>query len=227
MYYIIYKIINNVNSKSYIGKHQTVNINDNYFGSGKLLKKAIKKYGKKAFTKQILFIYETETEMNKKEKDLVSKNYISRKDIYNIGIGGEGGPHFKGRKHSEETKKKISIKSKERPPINAETRQKISISNKNRIVSDITRKKISQARKGQHNTPDTEFKKGKKPIIYKRTKEIRDNLSIIMKEKYSKIYSKLIWVKNLKKGNCLRINEELLQDYINKGYVRGRILKNK
>ena len=41
IFYGIYKITNLVNGKMYIGKHQTDNIDDNYFGSGKILKYAL------------------------------------------------------------------------------------------------------------------------------------------------------------------------------------------
>lgn len=44
MYYLIYKITNNVNNKIYIGKHQTENKDDDYMGSGKIIKRAIEEY---------------------------------------------------------------------------------------------------------------------------------------------------------------------------------------
>jgi bisphosphoglycerate-dependent phosphoglycerate mutase len=99
MLYTIYQITNELNGKIYIGKHQTTNLNDRYYGSGKFIRSAMKKYGKENFTKEILFVFDTEEEMNTKEKELITEEFVSRKDTYNAGIGGEGGPHFKGKKH--------------------------------------------------------------------------------------------------------------------------------
>ena len=47
----IYKITNNINGKEYIGyKTKTVNESKNYYGSGIIIKHAIKKYGKDNFS---------------------------------------------------------------------------------------------------------------------------------------------------------------------------------
>ena len=105
MYYTIYQTINKINGKVYIGKHQTSNPNDSYIGSGILLKEAIKKYGKHNFEKKILFVFDNEEEMNLKEKEIITEEFISREDVYNIGVGGEGGPHFSGKSHSPKQRK--------------------------------------------------------------------------------------------------------------------------
>ncbi len=114
MHYTIYKTTCLKNSKFYIGKHQTKNLDDGYLGSGKLLKHAIKKYGIENFKKEILETFSTEAEMNAAEKRLV----IICDQSYNLCEGGHGGfgfinqngSSFKGRKHSKETKTRIASK---------------------------------------------------------------------------------------------------------------------
>jgi hypothetical protein len=90
MFYTVYKVTNKINNKYYIGKHQTKNLNDDYMGSGKLIKRAIKKYGIENFIKEILFVFDNEKEMNDKEKELVLLNEMS----YNLCYGGKGGFGF-------------------------------------------------------------------------------------------------------------------------------------
>ncbi len=87
MFYTIYKITNKLNGKSYIGKHQTKELDDGYMGSGKLIRRAIQKHGVENFHKEILHVFETEVEMNEAEKSLVVLNENS----YNLCPGGQGG----------------------------------------------------------------------------------------------------------------------------------------
>ncbi len=89
-HYVIYQVTNLLNGKIYIGKHETFDIDDDYMGSGKLVKRAIEKYGIENFKKEILFDFETEEEMNLKEKEIVNEEFLSRDDVYNLMTGGVG-----------------------------------------------------------------------------------------------------------------------------------------
>lgn len=119
MHYYLYEIKNLLNDKIYVGVHQTDNLEDGYMGSGKLLKKAIEKYGLNNFKKTVLETFSSQEEMLKREREVVDEKFLLREDVYNLKLGGEGGfdwinssdiPKMRGKKHSEETKKAISEK---------------------------------------------------------------------------------------------------------------------
>ena len=90
-FYIIYKTTNLVNGKIYIGKHVTDNIDDGYLGSGSILRRAISKYGVENFQRQVLHVFDTEEEMNAKERELVTEDFVLQESNYNLNVGGTGG----------------------------------------------------------------------------------------------------------------------------------------
>lgn len=117
----VYKTINQVNGKEYIGVHCTNDIDDGYLGSGKILKKAIEKYGVDNFKREIIENFDTREEAFDLEYKLVDKEYTLRDDTYNLVLGGNINPisygknnPFYGRSHSEDTKTKISKANKNR-----------------------------------------------------------------------------------------------------------------
>lgn len=103
---IIYKTINKINDKFYIGK-DTKN-DPNYFGSGILLNRAIKKYGKHNFEKQILEHCVSPEHLEERERYWIQETK-AQEIGYNIADGGWG-----GKTYSEETKKRISTLFKNR-----------------------------------------------------------------------------------------------------------------
>lgn len=90
----IYRIINGINGKTYIGQH-TVRKNrtitsDTYWGSGSILQSAYKKYGRENFVKEILISgYFSQQEINALEIEYIKKERSIGKAEYNISEGGD------------------------------------------------------------------------------------------------------------------------------------------
>ena len=101
MFYMIYQITNNINNKIYIGVHKTENLDDGYMGSGLNILRALDKYGKDNFTKEILELCPSEEAMYEREAEIVNYEFILREDTYNLATGGFGGWKYdkKGENH--------------------------------------------------------------------------------------------------------------------------------
>ena len=146
----IYCITNLLNGKTYFGQRllqegRTFE-SDLYYGSGKLIKAAQKKYGLEHFKKECILIGDfTKEEINRFERCIIACQRICGKAEYNLANGGDGGDlskfidyskinnkegyrkrkeagtqahwkkhdTFRGKHHSEETKKKMSDANKE------------------------------------------------------------------------------------------------------------------
>lgn len=110
---LIYKTINKINGKIYVGQ-TTKGEEVDYIGSGNILKHAIKKYGRENFKREIICKCRSIKRLNEMEKYWIKKLKSQDKKIgYNITAGGEFNPHGKynghyGNARSKETIKKIS-----------------------------------------------------------------------------------------------------------------------
>lgn len=85
----IYKTTNLINHKIYIGQHKCSYFDTKYYGSGKLLKKAINKYGISNFNCLLLEECFSEEELNEKEMYYIALYKSTQPDIgYNLSDGG-------------------------------------------------------------------------------------------------------------------------------------------
>lgn len=127
-HYLVYKTTCLINGKIYIGQHQTYDPNDNYLGSGTTLKEDIEKFGRENFKREILFDFDTFTDMDNKERELVTEEFINREDTYNLMVGGQNEGWY------------CSIFSLNRNNPNIENIRKGSIKHHDRLSSDLAYK---------------------------------------------------------------------------------------
>ena len=163
MYHYVYKTINPINKKFYIGKHSTNSLQDNYQGSGIWIKKA-KKSNTHLIT-GIISYCKTEKQAYKLEETLVTK-CIKNSLNMNFKYGGLGNRSedqlgsnntFYGKTHTKESKKKMGRNvSGSKNPMYGKTHTKEAIENIKKKISILHtgvpkteehKKKMSLARK--------------------------------------------------------------------------------
>ena len=155
---IVYKTTNLINGMIYVGKDS--NDNPNYLGSGLHLKRAIKKYGRENFAKDILEVCDL-SNINEREIYWIAKlNARDRKIGYNICIGGEG--LGSGVNHPSYGKPGRCMKGELNPlfgkSVSKETKQRISLSLLGKQLSEEHRFKCGKHRIGKKQTEETKRK---------------------------------------------------------------------
>jgi len=155
---IIYKTTNLANGMIYVGKDK--HNNPNYIGSGKILKRAIKKNGKGNFKKEILE-HVTDENWHERERYWIKKLDSRNRDIgYNILEGGRGGASsgeqngMYGKTHSPETMKIIKAKAS---AWSQKNKHKCAF-NKGRKFPQSVRDNMSKARMGSKNPASKRIK---------------------------------------------------------------------
>lgn len=199
MYGYIYKTTNLKNTKIYIGKHKSNSFDFNYYGSGKIIRRAFKKYGKDSFKVELLEECESLEELNTRERywiDILDSR--NPKIGYNLQFGGTGGWEYvntyqKGENHpffskhlTDLHKQKISQNhmdvSKENNPFYGKTH------------SEEIKKRISEKAKGRKHSEEA-----KRKISEKLSGQTRSNIA---KKHYSES-TKLAWQnKEYRKKHC-------------------------
>lgn len=202
MFYTVYKITNMANGKIYVGVHQTDDLDDEYMGSGKLIKRAIEKYGIENFEKEYIQIFDNPEDMFEMESTLVNTSFVMREDTYNMKEGGLGG----------DTSKHINYDSDDR-------RQKIGEGVRRKFQEDehYRMKRIEQCSKnlcsfeGKQHTDETKRKIGEA----NSTKQSGSGNS-----QYG-----TCWIHSLVEQRSIRIKRDELDEYLAAGWTKGRKIK--
>ena len=171
LYNYVYKTTNLVNNKIYIGVHGTNKINDGYLGSGKIFLKALKKYKKDNFKKDILKFFVNIESALEYEKVLVTEEFVNDDNNYNLQTGGLSNIHF-----SQETKNKMSKLRKQ-------------------LFLDEPIRRLILSKQKKELWKDEEYRERmekmcKDPIIRKKR---RDNINAYIKNNYEEFHNRVVY----------------------------------
>lgn len=223
-FHFVYKTENMINGKIYIGVHSSNNPNDNYLGSGKLITKAIRKYGRNNFRRRILEFFSTREEAFAKEAEIVTKEFCLCEDNYNIDTGGRG--NNKTFLTPEELKNKISntLKGRKIPrdiveKVRQNTLGRIGINNG--TINQRVKKEVLQEYLDRGWVEGTLYKMRDdlKAKISKANKGVKK--SDEFRENVGKRKRKSTMINNGIENKMVK--GELLEQYLSEGWVRGII----
>jgi hypothetical protein len=126
MFYYTYKIIllkGSLAGHYYLGQHSTNRLDDNYTGSGRIIRDYFKKYGKiehQTYIKETIAFYNSQEELNNAEYVLIGDKYNTDDMCINLRAGGNQ------QGVSEITRKKMSQWERPHWTLNEEQKQHIS-----------------------------------------------------------------------------------------------------
>ena len=209
----VYKITNTINNKAYIGIsiHEPENrrIREHLSGRGnRIIANAVKKYGKDAFTYEVLEENVFDEFLRDLEVAYIANFNTVAPHGYNLDSGGDKHKKLsdetrrklseahKGKKLSEEHRRKLSEahKSRKRKPHSAETRRKIGEAHKGKKRpqrSEEYRRKMSEAHRGKKFSDETRRKISEANNGKKRSEETRRKMSEAHRgEKNANIFGK-------------------------------------
>lgn len=178
----VYITTNKIDGKQYIGSHSANDINDGYLGSGKYIKRAIKKYGKDNFERLILKEFHDINEAYIYEGICINEYNTLFPSGYNISP--KGGHKIPGGV-SDKTKRKISKSQKGKTNIGKIpwNKGKSIIESYGEEKAKEIRKKIRDANIGLKQSIETIEKRRKKHIGRKNTEETKRKMSLASRGK--------------------------------------------
>ena len=155
MFGYIYKTTNLINGKIYVGQHIAESFDVYYKGSGQMLKRAFKKYGKENFKCELLVEANSKEELDNLEQYWIEQ--LNTRDTtigYNIVAGGGG---TVGYQHTTEAKKAMSL-AKKGKPLTDSWKKAIGRASKGHKMSEAQKEKLRAINLGRKHSEETKQK---------------------------------------------------------------------
>lgn len=223
MYYFIYKTTNKINGKYYIGMHKTDNLEDGYLGSGTHFKRALEKYGRENFEREILEYCNSDEEMHLVEARYITEEVVNDKNSYNLKLGGDGGwdyinSHHLGAKNTKKASARFLELLKNDEEFYKFWHEKLAKA-----------KNTESFKQNMSNSLKERWKNYGHPWTGRRHKEntkkkIGEANSKAQKGTGNSQYG-TCWVSNILIKKSIKIKKEFLYDYIAEGWIKKRIIK--
>ena len=243
-YGYVYMTTNLLNDMQYIGQHSSSTFDKNYYGSGKLIKQALKEYGRENFKCEVIEWCSSYEEINEREIYWINYYNADTSDkFYNLAYGGSNSKYalrgenhpWHNRKHKEDTLIKMSeSKLGDKNPMYG------------RNQSEETKQKIGDAQRGDKNHMYGKheeaywFNKERDEETKQKISETRIKNKVALgennpffgkthseetKSKISNTHKNTVYIND---GEITkRVKKENVDTYLSEGWVKGRILKCK
>lgn len=206
-YHYIYKITR-FDGKYYIGMHSTSDLEDGYFGSGKLITRSIKKYGVDKHSKEILEFVSDRISLKEREKELITEEIVNDPLCMNLQLGGGGG--FINEEHRLKFHAAGKLAAKIIGPLNLQKANSAdSISARVQTMKD---RNLYDSVLSLANKASTSYE-----AIEKRKNTFKER-GHMQGEKNSQFGT--CWVNDGRRA--IKIKKEQLSEYLIKGYSKGR-----
>jgi len=196
-YHFIYKTTNMLSGRYYIGMHSTDDLEDGYLGSGNRIRLAVRKHGKENFKREILEFCENREELRKREASIITLEEIAKKECMNLAVGGEGGVTDSG------GPKSFAKKVKE-----------------DKEFGDKIKATLLENVKKAHRDGKINYATRTGSVTSEETKRKMSESSKGMGIGETNSQYGTCWI--TKDGTNKKIKKEVLELYLNEGWVKGR-----
>lgn len=217
-FFLVYKTVNLLKDEYYIGVHITDDINDDYLGSGKRLRRSIEKHGRESFKREIISIFDNPDDMFRKEAELVNEETLKDHRCLNLKVGGFGGWILKDKSALYASESQARRSRMNDPEWRKENADKIKEWSQKGLEN--ARKKLSNMRASGYKTRGS--------LGHHHTEEHKQKMSEIMSvaqagEKNSQ-YGKC-WIHSLSERKSMSVMKEDVQAWLDRGWTLGRKMK--